>query len=395
MKSNNLQEYISATRIRLRKTSPFFAALSLYAEIEFTTKVQLAATNGKKIFFNPNTYIKLPPSERDGVYLHELLHMALIHNLRRGTREHKIFNIAADIVVNGMIVNEGDCNIPKFGITDPELEDLSVEEIYEILIKNKNEYEDYFMDLINDDMKNEKNEDIDNKDLEGNGIDDNYETGLSDLKTESDIRAYWRQAINDSRLITKVTGKNEFNKSFDRNLGEILEPEIDWKNKLWNFLVKTPTDFGGFDRRLIHTGLYLENLEGESIDVYVCVDTSGSVSDIEINKFMGEIKGILNSYPNLICKLWYADHMCYGPYEIESIKEIPKPIGGGGTNFEPFFNAINSKDFKDKEAVCVYLTDGYGYFPSTRPKFPVLWVVIPGGAENDYFPFGDVIRLNN
>ena len=106
MKSNNLQEYISATRIRLRKTSPFFAALSLYAEIEFTTKVQLAATNGKKIFFNPITYIKLPILERDGVYLHELLHMALLHNLRRGTRDHKIFNIAADIVVNGMIVNE-------------------------------------------------------------------------------------------------------------------------------------------------------------------------------------------------------------------------------------------------------------------------------------------------
>ena len=82
----NLQEYISATRIRLRKTSPFFAALSLYAEIEFTTKVQLAATNGKKIFFNPITYIKLPPSERDGVYLHELLHMALLHNFRRGIR---------------------------------------------------------------------------------------------------------------------------------------------------------------------------------------------------------------------------------------------------------------------------------------------------------------------
>ena len=117
MESKNLHEYISATRIRLRKTSPFFAALSLYAEIEFTTKVQLAATNGKKIFFNPITYIKLPPSERDGVYLHELLHMALLHNLRRGVRDHKIFNIAADIVVNGMIVNEGDCNIPKYGIS--------------------------------------------------------------------------------------------------------------------------------------------------------------------------------------------------------------------------------------------------------------------------------------
>ena len=35
----NLAQYISATRIRLRKTSPFFAALSLYAEIDFNQDV--------------------------------------------------------------------------------------------------------------------------------------------------------------------------------------------------------------------------------------------------------------------------------------------------------------------------------------------------------------------
>ena len=79
----NLSQYISATRIRLRKTSPFFAALSLYAEIEFTDHVDIAATNGKKIRFNPINYIKLPPKERDGIYLHELLHMALLHIFRR------------------------------------------------------------------------------------------------------------------------------------------------------------------------------------------------------------------------------------------------------------------------------------------------------------------------
>ena len=47
MEAGKLQEYISATRIRLRKTSPFFAALSLYAEIEFSNEVPLAATHGK------------------------------------------------------------------------------------------------------------------------------------------------------------------------------------------------------------------------------------------------------------------------------------------------------------------------------------------------------------
>ena len=82
MESTELFEYISATKIRLRKLSPFFAALSLYAEIDFSNEVQLAATNGKKIIFNPITYIQLPASERDGVFLHELLHMALLHHLR-------------------------------------------------------------------------------------------------------------------------------------------------------------------------------------------------------------------------------------------------------------------------------------------------------------------------
>ena len=52
---------------------------------------------------------------------------------------------------------------------------------------------------------------------------------------------------------------------FERNLCEVLEPEIDWKIKLWNFLVRTPSDFGGFDRRLIHSGTYLENFNDEPL----------------------------------------------------------------------------------------------------------------------------------
>ena len=110
---------------------------------------------------------------------------------------------------------------------------------------------------------------------------------------------------------------------------------------------------------------------------------------------MSEVKGILNSYPNINLKLWYADHDCYGPYEINSIKNIPKPKGGGGTDFEPFFEDIKKQDNNNIDSVSIYLTDGYGYFPEYEPEIPVLWVVIPGGAENNYFPFGEITRLNN
>ena len=380
-KKENLFEYISATRIRLRRCSPFFAALSLYAEIEFTEEIPIAATDGRKIFFHPENYIKLPPIERDGVYLHELLHMALLHNFRKGVRDHRIFNIAADIVINGMIENEGKVKIPSFGIRNKDLEHLSVEEIYEILIKKSLKFKDEFSDLIYD------NSSI-NKEGADNLKDSNY-------KSEKEIRAYWKQAINDSKLIAKSAGQKVYPGSFDRNLGEITEPEIDWKIKLWNFLVKTPTDYGDFDRRLISSGLYLENLEGESIDVFCCIDTSGSISDHEINKFMAEVKGILNSYPNINFKLWYADHKCYGPYKIESLEKIPNPKGGGGTDFEPFFKAMKRHGSNNVEAVSIYLTDGYGYFPEKEPLIPVLWVVVPGGAENSFFPFGETIRLKS
>jgi len=387
MESTELFEYISATKIRLRKLSPFFAALSLYAEIDFSNEVQLAATNGKKIIFNPITYIQLPPSERDGVFLHELLHMALLHHLRRGVRDHYIFNIAADIVVNGMIVNEGNFKIPKYGIRDEDLEHLSVEEVYELIIKNKKKYNLNLIDLINDEKDSE------DKDPKGKG--DDLKTGISDLNTEAEIRNYWKQAINDAKLITKGSSEKSLPESFERNFGEVLEPEIDWKTKLWNFLVRTPTDFGEFDRRLIYSGLYLENLEGESINVFCCIDTSGSISTYEISKFMREIKGIINAYPNLNCRLWYADHECYGPYNIDSMENVPKPKGGGGTNFEPFFKDITKKEFNNNDGVCIYLTDGYGYFPEKEPDLPVLWVVIPGGAEQEYFPFGEIVKLTN
>jgi predicted metal-dependent peptidase len=354
--------------------------------------VPLAATNGKKIFFNPITYLELPPSERDGVYLHELLHMALLHNLRRGVRNQRVFNIAADIVVNGMIENEGICKIPSFGIRDKKLEKFSVEEVYEMINKNNKEYQLNFIDLIENkkEFDNSNQNKVNNMDNTESG-----EIGISDLNSEADIRAYWKQAISDAKIISKNSGNISTADSFTRHLGEILEPEIDWKAKLWNFLVRTPTDFGGFDRRLIHSGIYLENLEGESINVFCCIDTSGSILDKEIDKFMSEVKGIMDSYPNLNCKIWYADHHCYGPYEIKSTSNIPKPIGGGGTNFAPFFNHILKDKYGKNEAVCIYLTDGYGEFPSKKPDLPVLWVIVPGGASNEFFPFGEVVRLNS
>ena len=74
----------------------------------------------------------------------------------------------------------------------------------------------------------------------------------------------------------------------------------------------------------------------ESLEVSVCIDTSGSVSNDLINQFMSELRGIIQSYPHVkvkflvvIVSLWV--HLTY------LVDEIPKIYGGGGTSFVPFF----------------------------------------------------------
>jgi len=178
-----------------------------------------------------------------------------------------------------------------------------------------------------------------------------------------------------------------------RHLGEVADPQIDWRSQLWRYLVRTPTDFSGFDRRFLHCGLYLDHLEGESVQVFVCIDTSGSIDDEQMSLFIGEVSGILSSYPMLDCRLWYADAECYGPYEIGSMHEIPQPEGGGGTDFRPFFQAAMEAWSGDQEAICVYLTDGYGAFPEEAPQLPVLWVIVPGGLPSEEIPYGEISRL--
>ena len=66
--TSELFNYISATRLRLRQSSPFFASLSMYAEIEFTKEFPIAATDGEKIFFHPQNYINFKPKERDAIF---------------------------------------------------------------------------------------------------------------------------------------------------------------------------------------------------------------------------------------------------------------------------------------------------------------------------------------
>lgn len=412
---SELESLVSATRLRLRMHAPFFAALAMFAEVRFSEAVALAATDGRTLLFQPQAYAALPVKQRDALFLHELLHAALLHPVRRGMRDRALFNIAADLVVNGMIAAEGSLQLPEGAIRDERLEHLSVEEIYELLQKRQKRKRPQLplADLLTAPPASSKPEKGRTTQRRQSGRSRRAHTGQDesadspkqerdstaepqpglDPADRQDLEAHWKQAIQQAHVLLRSQGKGDLPSALQRHLDEIADPQLDWRSQLWRYLVHTPNDYAGFDRRFIHQGLYLDHLEGESVEVFCCIDTSGSVGQEELSLFLGELRGILSAYPMLRCWLWYADASCYGPYELVEDSELPAPDGGGGTDFRPFFKQVRKTWSRERQAVCVYLTDGFGDFPRQEPELPTLWVVVPGGLENSEIPWGEVVRL--
>ena len=131
-------EIISKCKLQVRRECQFFGALMLFASIKKTKKIDTACTDGKDIYFNLDFLKSLNSSEQNALMLHEVLHMALLHVTRRQNRDPHIWNIAADIVVNDLIIRNTPFKLPDGAVIDNKYRDKSVEFIYESLLKNNN-----------------------------------------------------------------------------------------------------------------------------------------------------------------------------------------------------------------------------------------------------------------
>ncbi len=406
--SPDIERIISASLLRLRMKSPFFATLALFTRVQATQTLPTAATDGQDIFINEE-FVRsrsvrgaqsLSSPQVDALLLHEVLHAALLHVLRRGQREPMLWNVAADIVVNGMIAQHKGFELPNGGIRDPKLEHLSVEEIYEILLPNTTYYSLCELDLLTQPPPDASGDGQDchgkqeNPQSKIQTPNSKIDSGSLGQAKQASLEAHWRNAMQQAMVVARSSNsQGNIPAGIQRELGALTQAQLDWRSYLWRYLVRTPSDFTGFDRRFIGRKLYLEALEGESVQVFVAVDTSGSVRDQEMRLFLSEVLGILNAYPHLDCELYYADADAYGPYSLTNNSQIPRPVGGGGTSFVPFFEKVSASRDWYTSGVCVYLTDGYGTFPEKPPALPVLWVVTPGGLGLEQFPFGEAVRL--
>jgi predicted metal-dependent peptidase len=124
----------------------------------------------------------------------------------------------------------------------------------------------------------------------------------------------------------------------------------------------------------------------------VATDSSGSISDDEFGKFFKEI-GVMHAARVAITYVECdADIQLVEEYKRKPNKGEHKRVGYGGTDFRPVFKFVKDKKYKNgrgeefklkgKIDGIIYLTDGYGSFPSEKDIVcPVIWVFTPNHTE--------------
>lgn len=131
------------------------------------------------------------------------------------------------------------------------------------------------------------------------------------------------------------------------------------------------------------------HLPARQMKLTVAIDTSGSISDDDLQAFVAELRAIQRSYKSKITMI-ECDYIVQREYSLDRYTAIKTNFQGrGGTSFVPVFEYITEK--KIKTDALLYFTDLFGDFPLHKPLYPVLWVSV--GGKIDGFPWGEVLDI--
>lgn len=175
------------------------------------------------------------------------------------------------------------------------------------------------------------------------------------------------------------------------------QPKLDWKRMVRIFCASSGrTKIKNTVKRIskrygTRPGVKIQRLQR----LLVAVDTSGSIDQEMVESFFAEIHGAWRAGASVI--VVECDAEVQRSYEYRG-KPPTVVHGGGGTEFEPVFRWMRKQRSFDG---CLYLTDGCGPAPETRPTCKLLWVVVAGednhkfhdAADATDLPFGPTVSL--
>jgi len=415
-------------RVQLILKQPFFGKLSLRLKL-IPGSLPTMATDGSRIVYNPAFVDELKPAELEGTLAHEVLHCALGHQCRRGNREPQLWNEAADLAINPILLGNG-LTLPAGALIDSAFANLSAEEIYGRLLRRRSEgasaaqqqapqqtnagggmgtapqgtdgpapsnpKPDSSNGSVPSGSEPEKGQVVGPTSVRPGGFGEVWDATDEHGRTASPAEKRrqeheWGIAAEQALRSAKAWGHEPA--GIERPLSESCQSQQDWRAILRDFVAATtPIDYRWTppNRRYIASGLYLPSVERQGVgEIVIAVDTSGSIGKRELEQFAGEISAISEEAQPEVIHVVYCDAAVQCAQEFRPSEPVQlEPKGGGGTDFCPVFEWVNEKDLAP--ACLIYLTDlCCGSYPET-PEYPVLWVT----DSRRMAPFGETVRID-
>jgi len=407
-----VENKLTKARTQLILDKPFLGNLVLRLPMKAAGSwCRTSATDAKSFYYNPSFIEKLDNHQTKFVLIHEALHCALTHFARRGNRDKHKWDLACDFAINPLLVKEGfrpPLDVPIFS----KYESMIAEEIYP-MIDDSIDTEPMDQHLYDDNPKDDADESDggmredsldgqkddtsskgqDNKPSQGNSNSGDLAEQPSPLTPDEmqELSSRWQKNLASSAQLAQQAGKldGEFAKLVDF----FLQPQLSWQSLLAQYMSTLARDDFSYARPSRRSGnAILPSLRSSQIDITVAIDTSGSITQEEIDEFISEINAIKSnmraSITLIACDEKVNDNLIWR-FEAWDELQFPASLGGGkGTNFNPVFDYIDEQD--SPSSVLIYFTDAMGKFPQFEPNYPVMWLV----KGKEPIPWGSRIQLN-
>lgn len=352
------REKLITARIGLLLKAPFFGNLATRLQlINADEWCGTAATDGRKFYYNSEFVNNLPLKQLEFLFGHEVLHVVYDHMDRRGDREPRLSNIAADYCVNADLLEQRIGEKIPVGLYDNKYKGWSYEEVYDDLYENADKID------INKLLKQVLDEHLDG---EGDGDDDgDNKDGNGRPKLSKAERQAIKDEVKEAMLAAaQAVGAGNLPAGVKRLVQDLTEPVINWRELIQQqiqSIIKDDFTWMKPSRRGWHMDAILPGTKpGEQIDVCIAIDMSGSIGTEDSKAFLSEIKGIMDSYDEYKITVWCFDTDIYNMqvFNSDNMDSIDtyEPMGGGGTDFMANWNYMIENNIEPKKFIV--FTDG-------------------------------------
>jgi predicted metal-dependent peptidase len=365
---------IIVARVGLLLRHPFFGNMATRLQIKSADDwLGTAAVDGRNLYFNTQFFNAMNNKEVEFVIAHEILHCVFDHLGRRDDRIPRIYNIAADYIVNNLLVRDRIGEKPKLVdcYQDFKYDKWSSEEVYDDILeeakKNGEEFLKQLGELLDEHIDWEgEGDEGQGKDKEGSGA-DGKESKSRPTYSKDELKKIKDEIKENMISAAQTSGAGNVPGEIARMIKELTEPKMNWREMLRQQIqstVRNDYTFSRPSRKGQMTGAILPGMNfDETIDICIALDMSGSIGDDQARDFLSEIKGIMDEYKDYNIKLWCFDTKVYNEQDFSADGgddlmdyEIK---GGGGTEFMVNWDYMKYNDIQPKKFIM--FTDGYAW----------------------------------